>query len=170
MENVFQNRGYEVRFDAGINSDTVEITREDRVVTYQVNRISDTEWILSNGSEQFRVFAAADREGKRFIHSRGQTWCLDPVEDDFDGAGDAGGSSDGRLMAAMPGKVIKILVELNQEVSREDPVLILESMKMESTQEAPFDGRVVEINASEGQQVDAGTVIVLLEPLEDPEE
>ena len=65
----------------------------------------------------------------------------------------------------MPGRVIKVLIEPGQEVYKNQPVIIMESMKMEITQSAPFDGRVEEVNVQDGQQIDAGAPLVRIEPL-----
>ncbi|MEZ4356832.1 MAG: acetyl-CoA carboxylase biotin carboxyl carrier protein subunit [Myxococcota bacterium] len=45
----------------------------------------------------------------------------------------------------------------------EDVLLVIESMKMEIPVEAPEAGRVVEIRAQEGQAVEEGDVLVVLE-------
>jgi biotin carboxyl carrier protein len=43
-------------------------------------------------------------------------------------------------------------------------LLTLEAMKMEHALTAPFDGTVVELNASAGQQVSEGLVLIKVEP------
>ena len=48
-------------------------------------------------------------------------------------------------------------------MSEEDVLLILESMKMEIPVEAPCSGKVSEIRVAEGDAVDEGTVLVVIE-------
>jgi len=57
----------------------------------------------------------------------------------------------------MPGKVLKILVQLNQQVKREQTLFVIESMKMETQISAQADGLVTDIYISEGQVIESGT-------------
>lgn len=61
------------------------------------------------------------------------------------------------------GNLWKIVAEVGQDLSEEDPIMILESMKMEIPITAPEDGRLVEILAGEGETVTEGTVVARLE-------
>jgi biotin carboxyl carrier protein len=63
----------------------------------------------------------------------------------------------------MPGLVVKIPVEVGQEVEEGTVLAIVEAMKMENELRAPRNGRVKSIFFSEGQQVDALKPIVELE-------
>jgi acetyl-CoA carboxylase biotin carboxyl carrier protein len=65
--------------------------------------------------------------------------------------------------AHITGTVWKIEVEVGDEVSDGDTVVILESMKMEMPVEAEDDGTVSEIRVEEGQSVQEGDVLVVLQ-------
>jgi biotin carboxyl carrier protein len=64
------------------------------------------------------------------------------------------------ITAPMVGKVVKILVEKGQEVEEDEPVVMLEAMKVEMPVVAPEDGKVVEIKASEGDTVEGDQVLI----------
>ena len=64
--------------------------------------------------------------------------------------------------AHITGTVWKIEVEVGDEVSEGDTVIILESMKMEMPVEAEDSGEVAEIRCEEGQSVSEGEVLVVL--------
>jgi acetyl-CoA carboxylase biotin carboxyl carrier protein len=66
------------------------------------------------------------------------------------------------VCAHITGTVWKILVKEGDLVREEQPVAILESMKMEMPVEAPEDGKVQKVHVSEGQAVDEGDVLVTL--------
>lgn len=66
----------------------------------------------------------------------------------------------GRLTAPMPGKVIAILVEEGATVSKGQPVIVLEAMKMEHTLKAPADGKVTHLRYQIGDQVSEGVELV----------
>ncbi len=68
----------------------------------------------------------------------------------------------GSLAAPMPGKVIKVMTSAGAKVSKGDPLLILEAMKMEHTITAPADGVVKEIHYAAGEQVLEGAELITL--------
>jgi len=66
------------------------------------------------------------------------------------------------VKADITGNVWKIVVKVGDKVSEDDPILILESMKMEIPVLAPEGGTVAEILAVEGSTVPEGTVLARL--------
>ena len=75
----------------------------------------------------------------------------------------ASGAGDGLMKASMPGRVVSVLVSEGDEVVKGQPVLVLEAMKMENELKAPIDGTVGAIHVSDGETVDAGAKLVLVE-------
>lgn len=71
--------------------------------------------------------------------------------------------ASGSLLAPMPGTVVKVAVEADQQVEAGDVVLVLEAMKMQHTVTAPAAGTVTEINVQPGAQVAAGEVLAVVE-------
>ena len=69
----------------------------------------------------------------------------------------------GLIRAPAPALVVAIPVAPGDEVEVGDPVVVLESMKMETTITAPFAGRVAEVLVAGNVQVAAGAPIVRLE-------
>ncbi|WP_440964013.1 acetyl/propionyl/methylcrotonyl-CoA carboxylase subunit alpha [Massilia sp. GER05] len=66
----------------------------------------------------------------------------------------------GRLTAPMPGKIVALLVERNQQVQKGAPLLIMEAMKMEHTIAAPSDGLVEDLLYAVGDQVADGAQLL----------
>jgi 3-methylcrotonyl-CoA carboxylase alpha subunit len=71
-------------------------------------------------------------------------------------------NGNAKIVAPMPGKVIKINVEENQEVKKGEVLLIVEAMKMENNITAPKNGKVEKVNVSAGDMVDGSTELVNL--------
>ncbi|MGG7605094.1 acetyl/propionyl/methylcrotonyl-CoA carboxylase subunit alpha [Massilia sp. BKSP1R2A-1] len=69
-------------------------------------------------------------------------------------------SLGGRLTAPMPGKVVAVLVSSGKEVSKGEPLVIMEAMKMEHTISAPSDGLVEEVLYQVGDQVADGAPLL----------
>jgi 3-methylcrotonyl-CoA carboxylase alpha subunit len=78
------------------------------------------------------------------------------------GAG-GGGASDGSLRAPMPGKIVAAPARPGDAVTKGQPIVVLEAMKMEHALVAPFDGVVGEIGVSVGDQVAADAVLARVE-------
>ena len=81
------------------------------------------------------------------------------------GSDGAGGSNTGSatLAAPMPGKVVRLLASVGDEVVASQGVLIVEAMKMQNEIQAPRAGRVVEIRVREGQTVNSGEALAVIE-------
>jgi 3-methylcrotonyl-CoA carboxylase alpha subunit len=77
------------------------------------------------------------------------------------GAG-ASGASDGALRAPMPGKIVSVPVKAGDAVTKGQPVVALEAMKMEHALTAPFDGVVESIDVTPGDQVAADAVLAVV--------
>jgi propionyl-CoA carboxylase alpha chain len=63
----------------------------------------------------------------------------------------------------MPGKVIKLAVEAGAEVAAGDVLVVLEAMKMEHELTAPAAGIVTELRVAEGDQVESGMALAVIE-------
>jgi len=78
-------------------------------------------------------------------------------------AGAAAGTGPQRVMAPMPGKIVRVLVAAGDEVKARQGLVVVEAMKMENELRAARDGRVREVVVAEGQSVDAGMLLVVVE-------
>ena len=78
------------------------------------------------------------------------------------GSGAGGPASDGALRAPMPGKIVATPAKPGDTVTKGQPVVVLEAMKMEHALVAPFDGVVGEIGVSVGDQVVADAVLAVV--------
>ena len=67
------------------------------------------------------------------------------------------------IKAPMPGLILEISVEVGQTVKENDPLLILEAMKMENSFLSPRDGVIKSIAVEKGNAVDKGQLLVEFE-------
>jgi biotin carboxyl carrier protein len=73
------------------------------------------------------------------------------------------GSGPQRLVAPMPGKVVRVLVKKGDAVTARQAIVVVEAMKMENELRASHDGTVAEIHVSEGMSVDAGALLLVIQ-------
>jgi biotin carboxyl carrier protein len=68
-----------------------------------------------------------------------------------------------RITAPMPGRVVRVLVKVGDLVEVRQPLVVIEAMKMENELASPKAGTVKEVPALEGQSVEAGRLLVVVE-------
>lgn len=78
-------------------------------------------------------------------------------------SGGGGGGGDGRVAVPMQGTVVKVEVEVGQQIEAGATVIVLEAMKMENNIEADVSGTVTEVRVSVGDSVGGGDVVVVIE-------
>jgi biotin carboxyl carrier protein len=76
--------------------------------------------------------------------------------------GSDGASGEQRIVAPMPGRVVRVLVAPGDEVVPRQPLVVVEAMKMENELSASRNGRVKDVQASEGMPVEAGKLLVIV--------
>ncbi len=110
------------------------------------------------------VIGAAEYKGKFYIDIDSVLLeVAEPSEEAaLGGAGGEMGEKD-KILAPMPGKIVKIQVEVGQQVPDRHPMVIVEAMKMENQVLSQAAGTVKAINFAEGDQVDTETPIIELE-------
>src|SRR5262249_28970451 len=70
------------------------------------------------------------------------------------------GGGDGKVRAAMNGRVVAVLVKPGDRVAAGQPVMTLEAMKMQHVHAADIAGTVAAIDVVEGEQVVTGKIVV----------
>ena len=80
-------------------------------------------------------------------------------------AADSGAGLHGeqKIVAPMPGRVVRILVAPGDEIQARQPVAVVEAMKMENELRSPKAGRVKDVAVTPGTSVEAGRVLVVIE-------
>jgi biotin carboxyl carrier protein len=68
-----------------------------------------------------------------------------------------------RVQAPMPGKIVRVLASVGQEVTNGQGLVVMEAMKMENELRAARAGRVREVRVAEGEAVETGALLVVLE-------
>jgi len=63
----------------------------------------------------------------------------------------------------MPGKIVRLLVAVGDQVHAGQGLVVVEAMKMQNEMKASRDGKVTEISVSAGDTVSAGDILVILE-------
>ena len=78
--------------------------------------------------------------------------------------GAAPGGASNRLLAPMPGKILRVFVDRGALVRPRQPILVVEAMKMENELQASVEGVVTELHVREGESVEAGALLAVITP------
>jgi biotin carboxyl carrier protein len=81
------------------------------------------------------------------------------------GAADTGAGAEGeqKVVAPMPGRVVRVLVAAGDDVQARQAVVVVEAMKMENELRSPKSGRVKDVAVGAGASVEAGRVLMVIE-------
>ena len=131
--------------------------------TYELLPLGDSRFkVMVNGRP--KVIAAREYKGVYYVDIDSVLLEVrEPSDDAFAGGGDAAHGEKDKIYAPMPGKVVKVLVEVGQEVTEKQPMVIVEAMKMENRVDSKAAGKVKAVNFKAGDQVDTETPIIELQ-------
>lgn len=122
---------------------------------------------LQYKGDQF-PFCAAQNEAQLFLHMFGHHWVLQ--RQDLFSQGDGEEENSGQILAPMPGVVIDVHVEAEQEVAAGDSLMLIESMKLQTEIKTEHDGHITRIDLQAGASFDKGTLLVEVTPLQNSNE
>ena len=73
------------------------------------------------------------------------------------------GDDVARIVASMPGKVVRVLVAVGEQVNAGAGIVVVEAMKMQNEMKTPKAGKVTTLRAELGATVNAGEVLAVVE-------
>jgi len=142
--------------DRGIEIDSEQIASVEEVEpgVYSV--------LLDGASYEIRLLETsqglrAEACGRRFLVD-----VRDPRDASRSSSG-AVGSGRQNIAAPMPGRVVRVLVQVGDAVEAGQGLVVVEAMKMQNEMKASRAGRVVEVCVRDGDTVTAGDTLVVIE-------
>jgi biotin carboxyl carrier protein len=103
---------------------------------------------------------AVKSQGRLWFHWKGEAHVVDLGSGVRRGGGGGSNLKPGQIGAPMPGKITKIWVNKGDTVSKGQPLVVMEAMKMEYTLEADQNGKVTDVLVQAGAQVTLGQLLV----------
>jgi len=162
-----------MKLQAELNGDKheIEITRDGENVTARIDdreyhleasEVEPNVYLLKHEHQIYQIYAAPNGIVNLGNHQLEIT-LIDPKRLRGSNAAGAGAEASSEIKTAMPGKLVRILVEIGAEIKQGDGVLVVEAMKMQNEMKAPKDGIVKEIRFAEGATVNAGDILAVIE-------
>jgi biotin carboxyl carrier protein len=157
------------------NGALLHVTLDGHTHIVDARRVSDSalSLLVQNGSGELPVqsidaaLAAKVTAGDYDVHLAGRSIAVQLRQAGAFGRqkkdGGTAGSGPQRIVAPMPGKIVRVLVKAGDTVTAKQGLVVVEAMKMENELRAARDGKVRELSVSEGQSVDAGAVLLVVD-------
>ncbi|HLE12387.1 MAG: hypothetical protein A2504_01265 [Bdellovibrionales bacterium RIFOXYD12_FULL_39_22] len=154
--------GEEVDYKLTKNSDgEVQLSVMNRNYNFrQVAALGD-QLVINDGKKNFTVSMTKNRRTNK-VHAVIQSKDV-VMEIPTRTRKKSGEAEHGGMLSPMPGKIFKILVKEGEAVAKNQPLLIMEAMKMEHTIKANGDGKISKIHFKEGEVINGGVNLIELE-------
>ncbi len=165
-----------MKFEAKVSEEPLEVEISQKEQTFSVGNLTgDFEFTQQNGRFLLRTGTKLYKidnvsyDGSDIEFSIDGSWHKVNVRDDqellLDKLGFKTGNAvaEGILKAPMPGKILDILITEGDTVTKAQPLVILEAMKMENELKSPVDGVISSISVEVGQSLEKNTIILEIE-------
>jgi biotin carboxyl carrier protein len=141
---------------------------DDRRYELDVHESGSNSYLFISNGEVFDCRVEGRPEsGKPVEVIVGTTRCTvtlaDPKRRSSSASASAHGDAAARILAPMPGKVVRILVAAGSQVEAGDGILVVEAMKMQNEMKSPKAGTVIALNVQTGATVNGGDVLAVIE-------
>lgn len=160
------NERHKINFNQTGEKVSAEI--DGRIYDLEVSEPEPNVFLFKRDGEIFEIFVSPnEKPGEPFKVNTADQYFEVKISDPKRLRGTSAGSGEiegiAEIKTAMPGKVVRILLEQGAQVQTGDGIIVVEAMKMQNEMKSPKDGVIKEIRFSEGATVNAGDVLAVIE-------
>lgn len=140
---------------------------DGRQYEIEVRDLGATEYLLKDGVRVYDCLVEThSRQADSLdINIRGKSFNIRLIDPKRLRSAQSAGEHEGaaQIVAPMPGKIVRVLVEVGTQVEVGAGIVVVEAMKMQNEMKSPKAGIVVSVNAETGATVNAGDVLAVVE-------
>ena len=134
----------------------------------EVRELSHGQYLLVDGTKIHRCRVEAKRDSQNVFEVvlRGlarDITITDPKRLRSTHSAGAHQAGAAQIISPMPGKIVRVLVDVGAQVETGTGIVVVEAMKMQNEMKSPKAGMVISINAETGDTVNAGDVLAVIE-------
>ncbi len=163
LEATLGGRSHEVITERREGRYVVVVDGVERVL--DVRKLEGDFYSILAGGRSYEVSVERTKEGYEVRHGAASRLVRlsDPTRKAREELLSRGGGPE-RVVASMPGKVVRVLVSPGERVEAGQGLLVIEAMKMENEIAAPRAGAVTSIHVEAGLPVEAGALLAVIAP------
>ncbi|MGH8460756.1 MAG: acetyl-CoA carboxylase biotin carboxyl carrier protein subunit [Stenotrophobium sp.] len=162
MHHAFKFGDAEHNLELSRGADGYRLHLADQVIPFDLKAGADGRaWLTVDGVHHEVVIAT--RGDNVFVHFDGEAYQLRYEHPLKRLAASGLGSAEDKVLAPMPGSIVSVQVKAGDAVTKGQALLVMESMKMETTITAPRDGVIEAVTYDKGQTFDRDALLLTLE-------
>lgn len=161
MHHAFKLGDAEHNLELSRSADGYRLHLADQVIPFDLKTGADGRaWLTLDGVHHEVVIAT--RGDDVFVHFEGEAYQL-RYEHPLKRLAAAGlGGAEDKVLAPMPGSIVAVQIKAGDAVTKGQTLLVMESMKMETTLTAPRDGVIEAVTYDKGQTFDRDALLLSL--------
>jgi 3-methylcrotonyl-CoA carboxylase alpha subunit len=167
MQRIFQIDGEEAECWLSHDGNNMNLNTPDGVIPCQLEPTGTPGGYVLRVRGRAQNVRLAVGPDATFVHLNGKTYAVGRVDPAERLAGNEGGAADDRIVAPMPGVVVSVNAKPGDHVKEGQTLLVIESMKLETSLIAPRDGVVAEIPFAAGDSFGLKATLAQLAPEEE---
>ncbi|WP_240910390.1 acetyl-CoA carboxylase biotin carboxyl carrier protein subunit [Pontivivens nitratireducens] len=167
MRRIFQIDGEETECWLSHDGTNLIVNMPDGPVPCRLDPTSEPGGYVLRARGRVQELRLAVGPDATFVHLNGRAYAIGRVDPAERLAGSDGGAADDRIIAPMPGVVVAVNAKPGDQVKEGQILLVIESMKLETSLAAPRDGVVAEIPFAAGDSFGLKATLAQLAPEED---
>ncbi|RLD37707.1 MAG: acetyl-CoA carboxylase biotin carboxyl carrier protein subunit [Bacteroidetes bacterium] len=152
----------------GRNNNIVKVKVDDNLYTLDMLEVENGVYSILKDGISHNLELLQKTNAKQYeVHTHNESFDIEIIDAETkylmsrgDSDDDDGGNS---ISSPMPGKIVKILVNVGDEVKEGTTVIIVEAMKMQSEYKVKTDRTIVDILVKEGDAIDGNQPLVIVE-------
>ena len=158
--------GREYELDLHIEAGRAVVHVDERRYEIDFSSPEPNDYLMLFGNEVFdcRVTGASSDQVR--VSLRDETFSVslqDPKKLRGSKVSDKHQHGAAEVLTQMPGKIVKVSVEVGTVVQKGDAVAVVEAMKMQNELKAPRGGTIVKVNVAAGDTINSGDVLAIIE-------
>ena len=143
-----------------------EIINDEKSNSFSIDFISENVLLFKKNNELMNLTYTI-KDNTVFLYKNGKEYSFDFLDEKaIRRLSSMGGLTSGApviIESPMPGKIVKLLKSVGDEVKEGEAIMIMEAMKMENEMKAPYDGKINKIFINEGDTLESGAKLFGIE-------
>lgn len=155
------NREYQIKLNQK-DENKIKIELPDKQLSASIHQVDEHTISIIKNNKSYTVYFVLNEKNTEIAFS-GDQFLVEKIEEQVEKKRTRDEDSqfqDGKIGAPMPGKILKIFISEGDKIKNNQPLFIIEAMKMENEVKSPLDGIVKKIYFKEQDLVSVGEPIV----------